>query len=840
MNSQLKILLSIFAAFTVAACGGSGSFNAFNNPDDSNEKNNNPQPNITTTTTTTLSTTTSTTIVIPPTTTTLPPGACAPTSEIIPGGTIVINDGATGTQSLSVNLKLFRDGETGRMKISDNDKCECGVWERYNENKAWTLPQANSVNKISVQYKDYEGRGSKCVTTTIIHDTLPPVISLTLNPNNSYWAGDATGLLVNVVDAGVGLQSVACKLNGNPTACAAGLNDLVFQRQKAGTYFFEVYAVDHFGQSSTGNITWEMREVPTVPPKIAITLDSANTYLSDGDTKLKLEALDAGDGIRNLVCKLNDVVTACEVGVHELVFPRQAVGLYKFEASAVNAVGKPASASVTWEVKQRPTFAPVIRLALDPSNTYYQGSDTNLKLEILDSGDGVENVSCKLNGVQTRCAAGISNLSFAAQAIGTYTFEASATNRFGKPASGAIAWEIKRKPDQPPLIKLALATTNTYLNGDDTKLFANVIDAGDGVENLVCKLNGVSTACVVGSNTLVFQKQTVGNYKFDVSATNSFGVPASESISWTVNQKFQDIHQRVEIKSNNKVDILIVDDNSASMIYEQQSMAKRMSTFLNQLSGLDWRIAITTTDPYHKTWGDGRLLAMKGLTNQFMITSAMPAQQAQKVLGDTIQRSEQGNASEQGIYATFRAVERSFATAANNNKTFFRSDANFATIVISDEDESAKEHRNIPENLVNYIQSKWASKIFAFHSIITKPGDTKCQSTYGATFGVTYQKMSLLTGAGTVGGAIIGSVCEADYGSQLKGIGDSVQQMQKIINLQCQPEGSVDSAVTVKLNGSNYTAPYQVQGLKLVFASNLPAGQYELSYRCVQQLLAVK
>lgn len=829
---KLKLLLSTIFAFTLAACGGSNSFSAFTNPEESNEKNNEPQ--VTTTTSTTSTSTTSTSTTVSTTTTTLPPGACEVTPQVIDAGTIVINDRASAVQSLNVNLKLFRDGETGKMKISDNGNCECGVWERYNENKAWTLKNPNSVNTVSVQYKDYEGRGSVCVKASIIHDTNAPVIQLALNPSNSYWAGDATGLQVSVVDAGIGLKSVSCKINGSTTACEEGLNDLVFQRQRAGTYIFEVLAIDHFGQSATGNITWEMKERPTVAPKVEITLDPSNTYLSDADTKLKLEIADQGDGVRSPVCQLNGVVISCAVGVSELVFPRQAVGQYTFEATAVNSVGKPSSASVTWEVKQRPTFAPVIKLALDANNTYFSGSDTRLKLEVLDSGDGVANVVCKINGVVTGCTAGVSHLVFPTQAVGTYTFEASATNNFGKPASGSIVWEVKRRPDQPPFIKLSLASTNTYLKGDDTKLFLEVRDAGDGVQNLFCRINGVVTPCVIGTNTLVFPKQAIGIYKFEASATNTIGVPASESISWTVNQKFLDVNQAVEIKSNNKVDILIVDDNSASMEYEQQSMAKRMSTFLTQLNGLDWRIAITTTDPYHNVWGDGRLLPMKGLTNQYMITSSTPAQTAQKVLGDTIQRSETGNSSEQGIYATFRAVERSLATTDNVNKQFFRGDANFATIVISDEDESAKNYRNIPENLLSYVKTTWASKIFAFHSIITKPGDTKCQTTYGATFGTIYQKMSLLTGAGTVGGAIVGSVCEVDYGTQLKGIGDSVQQMQKIMNLQCEPVGSVDSAVVVKLNGANYTAPYQVQGLKLVFASNLPKGQYELSYRCIQ------
>src|SRR6185436_7099311 len=45
-----------------------------------------------------------------------------------------------------------------------------------------------------------------------------------------------------------------------------------------------------------------------------------------------------------------------------------------------------------------------------------------------------------------------------------------------------------------------------------------------------------------------------------------------------------------------QVDILFVDDNSASMAVEQQKMGTRFPTFLQSLAGLKYRIAITTTD----------------------------------------------------------------------------------------------------------------------------------------------------------------------------------------------------------------------------------------------------
>ena len=311
---------------------------------------------------------------------------------------------------------------------------------------------------------------------------------------------------------------------------------------------------------------------------------------------------------------------------------------------------------------------------------------------------------------------------------------------------------------------------------------------------------------------------------------------------------------------NKKVDILIVDDNSGSMRYEQKSMAKRMSSFLSQLKGLDWRVAITTTDPTHSIRGDGRLLEMKGLSGQYFITSQMDHNMAQKILGDTIQRSETGSSSEQGIYVSYRAVERAMSVGTNtscrkpnhysrskrdiekynhclskeknSNKDFFRPEANFAVIVISDENESGKGVKNKPENLLKFVNTSFPNKLFNFHSIVTRTGDKVCLNGEGASYGTIYENMSRLTGHGSTGGSIIGSVCEADYGSQLSGISASCQNMPKVIQLKCAPVGNANNSVRVQLNGNYYNGAYSVQGDRLVFTNYLPAGQYNLQYRC--------
>lgn len=511
-----------------------------------------------TTTTTPVTTTVSVTTTVPPTTTTQPPVSCQPIPGRRPAGTITINNSSTVTKTAQVNLRLDF-AEPTEMRISNDPDCTCGSWETYSPQKVWTLGQLNQLSHVSVQYKDYDGVVTNCAKAQILHDSLPPTLTLSLEPTNSYKERTDVRANIQTQDLGVGLKSVSCSLNSAEVHCGtqSGTNyDVNLAQLGAGSYVFRVESID-----------------------------------------------------------------------------------------------------------------------------------------LLDQG-------------------------------------------------------------------------------------------------------------------------------------------VSQEVRFEIQAAFQDVEQSVDILASNKVDVLFVVDNSGSMAFEQQSMAQRMSSFMNQIVGLDYRIGITTTDPSSREWGDGRLVPLAGQSGRYVVDASMPQGQAQALIGNTLQRRETGSPSEQGIYATYRAIERTLVSGSNPNKLLFRPDAGLAVVVISDEDESATGPKNIPENLVSYVQWVWPGKLFSFHSIITIPGDDECRRTQGASFGVTYERMSRLTGLGTVGGALVGSVCAADYGTQLSGIGDSVRQMNKTMNLQCEPIGPTTSSVVVRYNGASFTDPYEVIGTKLVFQRNLPLGRYSLSYRC--------
>lgn len=377
-----------------------------------------------------------------------------------------------------------------------------------------------------------------------------------------------------------------------------------------------------------------------------------------------------------------------------------------------------------------------------------------------------------------------------------------------------------------PNIVFAKYPTAPVEEGADVEIIFNVTDDGAGVDTVECKFAGISKACGAGTNKVIIPKMAAGDYTLSVAAKDKLGFSSSGSISFKVTSLYKSMVHNVKVNEYNKVDILFVIDNSGSMEYEQKSMASRVRNFLDVVKGLDWQIAVTTTDPSNKTYGDGRLVTMKGLTNTFILNSSMSDATARDVLSNTLQRTETGSGSEQGIYAAYRAVERS---VEGTNSNFIRSDAQLAVVLISDEDESANGVKNDPANFVKYIQTQFnGQKAMSYHSVITRPGDEACLNGEGYSYGHRFAAMAQMTGG------VIGDVCAADYSAQVQGIAEGVRNTLKSITLSCTPVVDSSRAVVVKKDGVVYTGSRQIQGLNVVFDQMLPAGNYEVNYTCLK------
>lgn len=353
------------------------------------------------------------------------------------------------------------------------------------------------------------------------------------------------------------------------------------------------------------------------------------------------------------------------------------------------------------------------------------------------------------------------------------------------------------------------------------------------IAEVKCRLNSIERPCLSGMNQILLTAMSEGSYSFTVEARDIHNQTSTQTVQWTVVSLAKFLSQNVIIKEDKKVDVLIVIDNSGSMAFEQKNMAERVRNMLSILRGFDYRIGVTTTDPNPtrtsntlRFTGDGDLIPISGQNGALWIGSDIDETIAQNAIGRTLQRPETGSGIEQGIHSVYRFVEKA-TTPGSSLSNFFRDGANFATLVISDEDESANTEKNDPKKLLNLISTKFNNqKAFSFHSIITKPGDTACKNTHGATYGERYKVISELTGG------VIGSVCEADYATQVNGIATAIRDLVKQFTLTCAPLPQYP--ITITKNGVAVTATYVVEGVNLKFNDALLAGNYKIDYACLK------
>ncbi|QDK44155.1 hypothetical protein DOM22_02795 [Bdellovibrio sp. ZAP7] len=309
--------------------------------------------------------------------------------------------------------------------------------------------------------------------------------------------------------------------------------------------------------------------------------------------------------------------------------------------------------------------------------------------------------------------------------------------------------------------------------------------------------------------------------------------------------------------SNNKLDIVLVLDDSNSMLADNQKLAAKLSSFVSTLQStknLDWQMCVTVT----RALPTGASTTAWGASVYWQTNSASP----NTSLGLVLKR---GTANLSTIFAQTinyvgagyvnsndeRAIKAAYHHVYNGDYHYsgvsgcYRADAAIAYIIISDEDERsiggdvsqqyykdeyfALENEDKPQVFVDYVKSTFgAKKRFTVNSIIVKPGDAACMKTQDAAgskshYGVQYAALSGLTGGG------IGSICEADFGTNMNLFVDKIVDSLGSVNLECTPVGTP----VVKITPAMASLSYRTVGMSIVFDTPVPAGsKIDISYKC--------
>ncbi len=356
------------------------------------------------------------------------------------------------------------------------------------------------------------------------------------------------------------------------------------------------------------------------------------------------------------------------------------------------------------------------------------------------------------------------------------------------------------------------------------------------------------------SSTPNFIAAGLGTYSIYLTASaagyNSYVSPSPlvVTIANSYNPYRSVVYEKMVNASNNKVDLLMVFDDSNSMAPDNAKLAQKMQSFVSDLtnSGIDWQMCATVTRAQDVNgngtlyWGASRnwvgyvgspaWILKAGATDPYAIfTNTVSA----------IGAGWAGTDDERGIKAAWWSAEYA------QYNSCYRNDASLSVIMISDEDERSVggdanqvyytgelkelETDDLPQSYVNKIKQKFGTdKKFTFNSIIVKPGDTACMATQDADgskshYGYKYAELSQLTNGGTA------SICATDFSQGLYYFKDRIVNSLASIPLECTPVGDINVTITPAL-GSVTT---QLQNNSLTFNPAVPVGRtIKLEYKC--------
>ncbi len=354
-----------------------------------------------------------------------------------------------------------------------------------------------------------------------------------------------------------------------------------------------------------------------------------------------------------------------------------------------------------------------------------------------------------------------------------------------------------------------------------------------------------------------FSGQQPGTYNIylTASAPNYVTYTTTNPLSVIIPAKTtRDVVTSKDVKvTDNQLDVLLVVDDSNSMLKDNQKLAAKLQGFVGDLSaaGFDWQMCVTVTHAQQLAannptlyWGASRYWVGNTGAAPFILKSG--ASNISKIFTDTINEigaGWSGTDDERAIKAAWWHLWNGDVRYSDSSGCY-RKDAGLAVIVLSDEDERsvggdqsqqfyAGEYKPLdqddqPQTYVKFVKEVFGTtKRFSVNSIIVQPGDSACmqsQDSEGSKshFGYKYNELSQLTSGGT------GSICASDFGGNLKYFKDQIVKDMASLPLECTPKGDVKVTLT-----PNMTVTTRVENGSVYFTPKIPAGtMVKAEYKC--------
>ncbi len=269
-------------------------------------------------------------------------------------------------------------------------------------------------------------------------------------------------------------------------------------------------------------------------------------------------------------------------------------------------------------------------------------------------------------------------------------------------------------------------------------------------------------------------------------------------------------------ETRNVVDVLLVVDNSCSMVDEQEKLASNFGSFIEAFEDADvnYQIGVITTDTDD--------IGQSGRLQGPLVTSEMPYDEAEALFVETVSLGTTGSGYEAGLDAARLALSPELLAAENQD--FLREEASLSIVFVSDEEDSSPDPVDLyldffyavksPEGYEAYRDSRLMNM-----SAVVGPLPDGCSISeddqYPAVPGSRYIDLATRTNG------IISSICDAEFGPLVRELGLNISGLQAEFYLSRWPDLAT---LVVKIDEEETTTwSYLAEQNSIVFdQGNLP------------------
>lgn len=327
-----------------------------------------------------------------------------------------------------------------------------------------------------------------------------------------------------------------------------------------------------------------------------------------------------------------------------------------------------------------------------------------------------------------------------------------------------------------------------------------------------------------------------------------------------------DVTQNFKVGSG-KVDILFVNDNSASMSKAQVQLAAKFSGFIQNLDSksIDYRISITTTDLSSVsqnglvTFGNGKKYISNTdasrvtfFNNAIIRNETITCEDFIIGMFNTYGTAFQSTSQYASQYyskcpsSDTRGIYTANLVVSSNNSSFMRADANLNVILISNDNVRQGAAMDINDRATTFIsmmQSKYPTKYWDFNSIVVKDNTCKASQTLRNNLNQVVSNQSGPAISGGIGieyanlsnsaardidnnvrprGQIL-DICESNYSQHFNTMSTQISDDARMFTMNCTP-------TTAPVISPNIQHTWS--GNKIIFPRGTEGTSVSISYRC--------